>query len=129
MQERNEPTQLGAAITARRQALGLSMYELARRSGVHRSRILRIESGEARHPDPRTLSGVAAALGIPSADLFALAGYKSTRELPTFRPYLRTKYGQLPADALRKLERYFERIAAEYGDHDGPAAGEDERPE
>lgn len=129
MEERTRNNHLGTAIRDAREARGWSGFELARRAGVDRSRVSRIESGEARQPDPRTLTRLADALGVPSADLFALAGYQGTRELPSFRPYLRTKYGELGTDALQKLERYFEQIEHDYGPDHGPATGEDEEPE
>ena len=49
-----------------------------------------------------------------------------SKELPSFRPYLRAKYHDLPPDAITELERNFADIARRYGT-DGPQDGEDER--
>jgi DNA-binding XRE family transcriptional regulator len=57
---------LGARIRALRLAAGLTQAELARRTGIHRPNIARVEAG--RHtPSLETLARVAAALGVPTA--------------------------------------------------------------
>ena len=53
-------------------------------------------------------------LKVPFEDLYALAGYKTPDELPTFRPYMRAKY-DLPPEAVRELESYFEFLRNQYG--------------
>ena len=61
------------------------------------------------------------------ADLYAAAGYPTPTELPSFTPYLRSKYGGLPPEARAELQETFQRLSEKYGyDGDGPADGEDE---
>lgn len=49
---------------------GLSLSELSRMSGVAKSHISNIESGE-KYPTLPTLCKIAKALGVPAADLFS----------------------------------------------------------
>jgi transcriptional regulator with XRE-family HTH domain len=108
-------------------ARGISARELSRRSGVNFSSIRRIERGQFAHPRAETLNALAVALEIEPSDLLSAAGYVEANALPSFSPYLRSKYGELPDDARAELERSFERIVRTYGyQASGPAPGEDE---
>ena len=118
---------LGAVIVRRRQQLHLSRRALAKSSGVPLSTLERLETDEVDSPNPANLSTLAAALDVPLADLYAAAGIDHPVGLPSFTPYLRSKYAKLPEAARRELEATFERIASKYGyDGDGPEPGEDE---
>lgn len=111
---------LGAFIRARRQSLGISAVNAAGRAGLDYSYWRRLEAGEYRMPSPLALDDVAKVIGCPSADLYALAGYKPTGELPTFKPYLRAK-SHLPPEAIDQLESYYRFLRAQYGiDEDQP---------
>lgn len=123
----NSATPLGHMIRARREALGLTQRQVAERIGSTESgtTVGRIESGFIRQPGVETLSGLAEALGLPMADLFTAAGYAVPSELPSFRPYMRAKYRDLPPEALAELDRTFTDIARRYGTA-WPAPGEDE---
>jgi putative transcriptional regulator len=56
---------LGSRIRALRLAAGLTQAELARRTGIHRPNIARVEAG--RHtPSLETLSRLASAIGVPT---------------------------------------------------------------
>jgi hypothetical protein len=65
-------------------------------------------------------------LGIPAADLFATTDWLPRKELPTFRPYMRAKYKELPDEAVTEMEAYLSQLANKYGLR-GPVGGEDER--
>jgi transcriptional regulator with XRE-family HTH domain len=117
---------LGQLVRERRDALGLSLRQLGQRIGATDTTVLRIESGEIKNPRGDLLRTLTEALDVPSADLFSAAGYTVPAELPSFRPYLRAKYGALPPAALTELEDTFADIARRYGT-DGPAVGEDEQ--
>ena len=68
-----------------------------------------------------------AIVGLTLADVYAMADYAVPDDLPSFRPYLRTKYRDLPADDVEAIERYAARLAKKHGINlDGPAPGEDE---
>lgn len=107
----NDPTTLAQALRQFRGDAGLSLRDLAERSGINRGAISRLESGERVQPRAETLKRLAAALGIPTEDLYAAAGWKVPNELPSFKPYLRTKYGHLPSDKLTELEAIFQEIS------------------
>lgn len=56
-----------------------------------------------------------------------MANYVVPDDLPSFQPYLRRKYGDMPPQAIEDLDEAFARIAKKYGYRpDGPMAGEDE---
>lgn len=121
---------LGRFLRSHRAELDLSTHQLAADSGVDQATIVRLEQGAFAEPRPDTLRAVAAALGLSLADVFALANYNVPSELPSFAPYLRTKYRGLPAPAVEELERSFKRITKRHGfDPSGPTRGEDEQPE
>jgi len=119
--------EIGRRIRDRRQELGMSKRELGRLAGIENSTIVRLEQGAFANPQPDTLRRIAEVLELPLADLYALADYVVPAELPTFKPYLRSKYRSLPAAAREDLNKAFERIIRKHGSvPDGPNAGEDE---
>jgi len=61
---------LGARLRALRLAAGLTQAELARRTGIHRPNIARVEKG--RHtPSLETIARLASAIGVPTTRVFA----------------------------------------------------------
>jgi len=110
-----------------RQRSGLSLRELATRAGIPKSTVIRLWDDQVASPKPNVLEALATALSVEVSDLYAAAGYTSPDGLPSFNPYLRRKYGDLPEEAKQELETSFARIAKKYGyDGDGPEPGEDE---
>src|SRR5689334_17171324 len=119
--------ELGRRIREQREALGLSARELARRTGMNDKTVVRIEQGLFASPGPDKLARIADVLDLSLADLYALADYTVPDELPAFRPYLRSRYGDLPSEAQDDLAKAFERVIRKHGyDPDGPEDGEDE---
>lgn len=117
---------LGAYIKARRQARNLTLRGLARRSGADVATLVRLEQGTLV-PRAETLRSIAAALKVSPLKVFELADYMAPTDLPTFAAYLRTKYRELPPDAVAELDHYFRRLADHYHlDLAGPRDGEDE---
>ena len=109
---------LGALIRRRRLSAGLSLRALAENCGVNYSAISKIESGQVASPDPGKLRAIGLALDIDPQDLYALAGYSVSQGLPTFAPYLRSKY-ELPDQAIDELEDYFNQLRKRYGFSEG----------
>ncbi|MGL4338975.1 MAG: helix-turn-helix domain-containing protein [Nocardioides sp.] len=121
------PEELGEIIREARIRADLSAAEVARRAGVTKGTITRLELGQIASPRGENLRAIADVLGIPASDLYVTAEWIPEGELPTFTPYLRSKYRHLPAKAQRELEASFGDIAKKYGyDPKGPAPGEDE---
>ncbi len=116
---------LADLLRERRQALGLTARELGRRAGVDNGTVIRIEQGLIPNPRPDNLRAIGRVLGIPAADLFAATDWLPREELPSFRPYLRTKYRELPDEAVAEIEAVFDRLARDYGSR-GPIGNEDE---
>ncbi len=113
---------LAAFIRDRRIELGLSNAELERRTGIHQSRLSRWERGIDTPSRIDRLDALARGLELPPSDLYLAAGLTLSRELPSMRPYLRSKYGNdLPPEAIADIEA----IAARYVST-GPEPGEDE---
>src|SRR4051794_3847056 len=107
----NNPQLLATRIRQLRTAAGLSVRALAVAAGVDFSWIARLERGEYRSPDPRSLWRLARALDAEPADLYLTAGYGDG--LPGLAPYLRAKY-QLPDEAVQQLEAHFDLINRRY---------------
>ncbi len=128
--EPEQAKELGRLLRQRRQELGLSKMQLAKQVGTTDATIFRIEEGQFTSPAPDKLSRIAEILGLSLADVFGLAEYAVPSDLPSFRPYLRAKYRDLPSEAVEQLERSFTRLAKQHGfEPAGPAPGEDEQPE
>ncbi len=121
----HESSPLGTSLRQRRQDLGLSLGQLADRTGLHKSFLSRLESGVVRQPSADSLQRVAAALSLPETDLFGLLDDRVRDQLPSLRPYLRAKY-DLPDEVIGEITAYLSR----YGHvSEGPQDGEDEQPE
>lgn len=91
--------------------------------------ITRIELGAFMAPRPDKLSRIAEALDLSLADVFALADYVVPTDLPSFQPYLRSRYRGMPDEAIDDLDKAFARIVKKHGyQPDGPTDGEDEAP-
>jgi transcriptional regulator with XRE-family HTH domain len=126
MTEHN-PAVLGEFIKQARIAKGLGSRELANRVGLAQSNIVRIEQGHIAEPKPSILGRLAEVLDLDMADVYNAAGYPQPEGLPSFTPYLRSKYKDLPPEARAELEQSFSHIAQKYGyDAAGPAPGQDE---
>jgi transcriptional regulator with XRE-family HTH domain len=122
---RTQAQELGAYLRYKREAHGISTRTLAAEVGIDMSQIVRLEQGLVSAPKGEVLAGIANFLELPLADVFGFAGYAAPNELPSFRPYLRAKYHDLPSGAVAEIERSFTKIAKRYGT-DGPRTGEDE---
>ena len=117
--------QLAELLRDKRERLGLSASEVARRAGVTAGTVTRIELAQIPSPKADSLTAIAEVLQIPKADVFAAAGWVPGNELPTLRPYLRSKYHGLSEEDADKVESYIGQLQWQYGTH-GPADGEDE---
>jgi len=106
--------ELGKFIRARRVSRGLSLHEAAAESGLHYSYWSKLEAGQYAAPGPKYLRAIARVLEVRFEDLYGLVGYDLPERLPSFSPYLRTKYDELPPEAVADLERYFALLRSFY---------------
>jgi transcriptional regulator with XRE-family HTH domain len=119
---------LGELLRARREQLGFSLRQVVKASDVPYSTVLHFEEGRISAPAPDKLARVAEALDLRLADVYAMSGYAVPKELPTIKPYLRIKYGDLTDVDVDAIERYAARLAKRNGGSlAGPIFGEDER--
>jgi len=128
MKPQKDMRKLGELIQSSREQAGLSARKLEQISGLDHSYISKLERGAYQSVLPDNLNKLAEALDISAADLFTLAGYPAVDELPSFGPYLRTRYGEeLPADARAALTEMFEVLSRSQGS--GAETVDDEEPE
>lgn len=102
-----KPQILGTFIRARRLSREMTLAEAAALSGLHISYWSKLETGHYKSPSPKNLQTIARIIDVHYEDVYALAGYDTPTRLPSFAPYLRTKY-ELPPEAVAELERYFD---------------------
>lgn len=127
--EPKQAAQLGRLVRSRRQELGLTIRQLAEQADMNFATVARIEQGQFAAPGPDKLARIAEALGLSTADIFGLADYTVPDDLPSFQPYLRGKYRDMPPEAIADLSKAFDRIVRKHGyDPAGPQDGEDEAP-
>jgi len=113
-------------ITARRTERGLTLPQLAEEIGVSKSNLYYWEAAQWM-PKTTQFEPLARALGVDYEDLYALAGYTSPEVLPAFTPYLRTKYGELPEEALAEAEAFFENLTRRYDSEEEDGDAESDR--
>jgi transcriptional regulator with XRE-family HTH domain len=120
---------LGTFLRKARQEHNLSTHELSRISGLNQATIVRLERGEFLSPDPEKLRAMAESLELNLSDVLLMAGYPMPAELPNVGPYLRTKYRDLPDEAVDQLQAQIGHVLKNHGiePNEGPTAGEDEQ--
>jgi transcriptional regulator with XRE-family HTH domain len=111
-------------IQSRREELQLSIRELARRSNLDAGTLSKLESAQTR-PSADSIRALADVLKMPATELFTAAGYMTSGDLPSLRPYMRAKYQGLPDDAVAEVERFVQDLAERHGISE-PVDGEDE---
>jgi transcriptional regulator with XRE-family HTH domain len=104
---------IGTLLRQLREEAGLSVRRLAELSGVDQANISRLETGQATKPMLSSLTKLAEALGADPARFYKAAGSSTDTTLPSLRPYLRAKYGHLPAARLDEVAAFFEQVEAE----------------
>jgi transcriptional regulator with XRE-family HTH domain len=131
LMDREQAKHLGSVLRTRREELNLSTTQVALASDLNQATIVRLEQGQFLSPDPDKLRAVAEALDLNLADVLTLADYPIPTELPSVGPYLRTKYRDLPSEAVDQLQTQIARVLKKHGiePNEGPRAGEDEQPE
>lgn len=119
--------QFGEYIKRLRRERKLSMRGLAHEANIDSGALTRIEQGKVSTPQPDTLKALAAALQVPLADMFAMAGYVIPYDLPSIAPYLHARYGHLPEETLASANDYLQKLIEEHGlDPHGPVGSKDE---
>ncbi len=107
-------TELGNYIREARERKGISARELGRRTDIDSAAISRMERGETvpRYAVDR-LARIADELGLDSYNLYEMAGYPMSSNLPDLPAYLKAKY-KLPEGAVDDMAEYLKILEAEY---------------
>lgn len=101
-------------LTEKRNALRLSVNEVARQAGVDPGTVWRIEQGMIAKPRMESLVAIARVLDINTVDLFTAVGWLTGDDLPSLGTYLRAKFGQLSDAAISDIEHYVHRTTYVY---------------
>lgn len=106
------PTTLAELLNRLRLDLGISMYELAKRTGINRSTLMRIEDGVTTNPDTGTLNTLARGLNVEPEQFYDAVWQDADQPLPSPALYFRSKYqftdeqiAELEASVLRATEQ------------------------
>ena len=75
----NDTQNLGTVVKQQRNRLGLTLVDLAAKSGVSISHLSRIEKAQ-RYPSADILRKIVKPLGLEERELFNLAGYLPTKQ-------------------------------------------------
>jgi transcriptional regulator with XRE-family HTH domain len=110
MSDEPAPTSLQELLTRLRLETGISMYELAKRTGINRSTLMRIEDGTTTSPDIGTLNTLARYFGVEPELFYDAVWHGTDQPLPSPAVYFRSKY-QLSPEQITELERSIQRIA------------------
>lgn len=103
------PTALGRLVRQLREQAGLNMIELARRSGINRSTLMRLEVGQHKQPGLGTLNRLAKALAVEPERLYDTVWQQEELPLPSARVYFRSKY-HLDSEQIAKMEASLKRV-------------------
>ena len=124
---REQSRKLARMLRSRREELGLSASQLARRANVAVGTVTRIELAQIPAPKVESLRSIADALDLPITDLLATAALLRDDELPTMPVYLKLKYRDMSPETVAEINRYVESIMSRH-EHAaaGPTGGEDE---
>lgn len=90
---------VGELIAEAREKTGISKNQLAQMSKVSHTEITRIESGERKIPNPKTLRKISKFIGINYNDLMYAAGLGA--KISPLNPYLLEYYSELKGAELR----------------------------
>ncbi len=101
-----------------RTAQELSLFELANRTGINRSTLMRIQNGTSIRPDTQTIRALAKALGVEPEDFWDAIWQDRSKQpaskaevLPSPSVYLRSKY-RLSQQQAKQAEDYLAPFSA-----------------
>lgn len=115
MRKGDSSTTLARYVATRREAIGLSVRTAAEHAGIDPTYWWKLEAGRYERPDPRYLKAIAGALDVPLRELYAIVGYDlHSADLPSLTPYLRSRYPELPPEAVADLEKLFAMLRSYY---------------
>lgn len=119
-------------LKEKREALRLSVNEVARRADVDPGTVWRIEQGMIAKPRVESLIAIGKVLGINAMEMFTAVGWLAADDLPDLDTYLHAKFaGKLSEAAMNDISHYVTRTQYVYtlADSHGhtPAPSSDQR--
>lgn len=111
------PSTLADLLKDRRKTAGLTQAAMAAELGISRAQILRLESGQNKHPSPVLLGRMSKYLNVKPEDLYALTGCMPPTDLPGFVPYLRAVHPDWPDSAIAGLDEIHDFLDHKYSSH------------
>jgi transcriptional regulator with XRE-family HTH domain len=126
MNKTNSPT-FGSTIKEARLRAGLGRQRAADEAEMSKSLLRFWEIDQVTNPDVEQVMRLASVLGLDPLPLIALLPGRGdfTDALPGVQPYLRSKYPELPEEALKEIASVVRRYGVD-PNSTGPAPGEDE---
>lgn len=109
-----EAKRIAVIIRRRRQELHLTRSDLARRTGLAHSSILRLEEGTFAHPSPRSLKAIADGLELPVNVLLDETGWMPKVQRSSHRPHVTITYYRIPAEVARDIQAAVDAIATQH---------------
>lgn len=109
----SQATPVGERLKELRLERGLSLRDVAAKTGVSDSLLSKMETGRTTKPTQESLNRLALFYEIDPEELWTLAEYKIASSLPSFTPYLRSRY-DLPPEAIDEMRNHFDYIQAKY---------------
>lgn len=103
-------TPLGQTLRQVRQQLGLTQEELAQRTGLKRSWLSLVESGEIPNPSASRLAKLAGALGLSPEAMGQLTGYRAAPD-PLSDPRFELMFHQIKELTLEEQQEVREFVA------------------
>nr|WP_280377941.1 helix-turn-helix transcriptional regulator [Nocardia wallacei] len=89
----------------------LTRSDLARRTGLSHTTIMRIEEGTFAHPSPRSLKAIADGLDLPVQLLLDAAGWITQSEQTAKRPHITVTYYYISPEIIEAVCGAIESIA------------------
>ncbi len=120
MSNEQAPSTVAELLNRLRREAGISMYELAKRTGINRSTLMRIEDGTTASPDTATLNTLARGLGVEAELLYDAVWQDASQPLPSAALYFRSKY-RLSDEQIAEIEASVKRVTGQ------PATGRTKR--
>ncbi len=104
-------TELGKRLGEARAALGWSLREVERRTGINNAHLVQIEKGGIERPDPNILWTLATVYDVDFEELMRLAGHVEERgtSRPVFSAALRA-LGELTPDQQRQALEFMAQL-------------------
>lgn len=109
---------LAALLASYRNRANLTQDDLARRTGINRAYVGRIETGNIQVIYPKVFNAFRKALGFPGYELLEAMGYETDAGIPGVDPEMLSLLLRISEEDQRKLIPFLRSAAALSNEHD-----------